>query len=174
LGESLDAARQAYVAVLGEVLCESLPGINPTLKNVTLNYRRGWSGENLAEALSASRQRDMERGATHPGPHKADLYLALEGKPARERLSRGEQKALTATLIVAQASMICAAGEKPVMLLDDLFSEFDEENLARVLAAATGLGVQVWLTGTREVPAIEAFEDAYSMFHVEHGRVSKT
>ena len=106
------------------------------------------------------------------GPrNKADLRLALEGAPARERLSRGEQKAMTAALIIAQASTICATGEKPVLLLDDLFSEFDDEHLARVLASAMELGVQVWLTGTRAGPAIEVFKGAYSMFHVEHGKV---
>ncbi|MGD9264516.1 MAG: DNA replication/repair protein RecF [Lysobacterales bacterium] len=171
LGRKLDQARQAYVGILEELLRASLPDINPALGDIDLSYRKGWAGENLEDALMASRQRDMDRGTTHPGPHKADLRLALEGAPARERLSRGEQKAMTAALIIAQASTICATGEKPVLLLDDLFSEFDDEHLARVLASAMELGVQVWLTGTRAGPAIEVFKGAYSMFHVEHGRV---
>ena len=173
LGETLDKARQAYVGLLEKLLRESLPGINPALEGITLSYRKGWSGENLEEALVVSRQRDMDRGATQPGPHKADLYLALEGAPARERLSRGEQKAMTAALIIAQASTICATGEKPLLLLDDLFSEFDDEHLERVLGSAMDLGVQVWLTGTRTRPAIGVFKDACSMFHVEHGKVSQ-
>jgi DNA replication and repair protein RecF len=173
LGEKLDKARQAYLGLMEELLRESLPAISPALEDITLSYRKGWPGDNLEEALMASRQRDIDRGATHPGPHKADLYLSVEGAPARERLSRGEQKAMTAALIIAQASTICASGEKPVLLLDDLFSEFDDEHLARVLAQAMNLGVQVWLTGTRSSPAIEVFKGAYSMFHVEHGKVSQ-
>ncbi|MGD9020329.1 MAG: DNA replication/repair protein RecF [Lysobacterales bacterium] len=171
LGEQLDESRQDYVGLLEGLLRESLPGISQALENMTLSYRKGWSGEGLADALSASRQRDMDKGLTHPGPHKADLYLALEGKPARERLSRGEQKAMTAALIIAQASTICTTGERPVLLLDDLFSEFDDEHLERVLVLAMEMGSQVWLTGTHASPAIEAFEGALSMFHVEHGRV---
>jgi len=115
----------------------------------------------------------MERGSTGPGPHKADLYLALEGSPARERLSRGEQKALTAAMIMAQAQLICESGEKPILLLDDLSAEFDEQHLGRVLKAGMELGAQIWATGTDLSLVMEACESSYAVFHVEHGTVTK-
>ena len=57
------------------------------------------------------------------------------------------------------------------MMLDDLFSEFDEKHLERVLDAAMELGVQVWLTGTRVPSAVKQCNGSRTMFHVEHGRV---
>ncbi len=173
LGEKLHSERQKYVNTLQALLKTRLPGISEALVEITLSYRKGWSGDSLKEAIDHSRRRDLEKGMTNPGPHKADLYLALEGAPAKERLSRGEQKAMTAALVIAQAHTICETGEKPILMLDDLFSEFDEAHLGRVLEAGMGLGVQLWLTGTQSAPAIRNYNSNYSMFHVEHGRVTK-
>jgi len=177
LGEKLHQDREQHVNKLAGVLEESLPLFDQTLDSIGLSYRKGWVGESLEDALGLSFQRDMERGATGPGPHKADLVLTLDGAPAKERLSRGEQKAMTAAMIMAQAQIICEAGDRPVLLLDDLSSELDETHLTRVLRAGLGLGVQIWLTGTKHATAIKAGGVANGIscatFHVEHGVVSR-
>ncbi len=172
LGEKLHLARMHHAGRLNEMLQQKLPIFNRTLEGINLSYRKGWSGDSLSEAILHSRRRDLERGSTGPGPHKADLYLALDGIPAKERLSRGEQKAMTAAMIMAQAQLICDSGEKPILMLDDLSSELDAVHLGKVLGAGLELGVQIWLTGTVLAPAIEACDAAYTVFHVEHGRVT--
>jgi len=172
LGEQLHLARERHTGLLNEMLQEKLPIFNQTLEGVTLNYRKGWAGDSLAAAAQISSQRDYERGSTGPGPHKADLHMTLDAAPAKERLSRGEQKAMTAAMVMAQAQLICDSGEKPVLMLDDLSSELDEEHLGKVLKAGLELGVQIWLTGTQLAPAIKACGGEYTVFHVEHGKVS--
>jgi DNA replication and repair protein RecF len=174
LGEQLHMARQTYAERLNGLLQEKLSIFNKTLEGITVSYRKGWAGESLAEAAEHSNSRDLERGSTGPGPHKADLYLALNGSPAKERLSRGEQKSMTAAMIMAQAQLICESGEKPILLLDDLSSEFDKPHRARVLSAGMELGVQIWLTGTDIAPALDAYDGSYKTFHVEQGRVTAT
>jgi DNA replication and repair protein RecF len=171
LGEQLHQARRQHAERLNEMLAEKLVLFNQELDGMVLNYRKGWSTERLNEALELSRERDLERGVTGPGPHKADLLLSVNGANAKERLSRGEQKAMTAALIMAQAQMISELGEKPVLLLDDLASELDEDHLFKVLNAGLSLGVQLWLTGTDLVPVIDACGTPYKVFHVEHGKL---
>jgi len=173
LGEQLHHARQEHVDRLAGVLQTQVSLFCETLENVSLNYRKGWSGDSLAEALEMADSRDMERGLTGPGPHKADLLLAIDGVPAKERLSRGEQKAMTAALIMAQATMISENGELPVLMLDDLASELDEVHLARVLNVGLDLGAQILLTGTDMAPAISTCNSPYTVFHVKHGRISR-
>jgi len=116
--------------------------------------------------------RDIERGATGPGPHKADLLLAINGVPAKERLSRGEQKAMTAALVMAQAQMIKESGEIPFLMLDDLSSELDENHIGKVLVAGLGLGAQILLTGTGLVPAVRSCNSPHTVFHVKQGFIS--
>ncbi len=173
LGEQLHKAREDHAGLLNTIMQHYLPVFSKTLQGIELSYRKGWAGDCLAEATQTSYQRDTERGTTGPGPHKADLYLSLNGTPAKERLSRGEQKAMTAAMIMAQAQLISDSGEKPILMLDDLSSEFDEAHLGRVLGAGMDLGAQIWLTGTQLVPAVAACESNYTVFHVEHGRVSR-
>jgi DNA replication and repair protein RecF len=172
LGEQLHAARRQYLDRFEALLRNCLPAVSETLSGMTLSYRKGWSTDSLAEATEKSRRSDLEKGVTNPGPHKADLHLALEGVPAKERLSRGEQKAMTAAMILAQANMMCETGEKPILLLDDLFSEFDDAHLDRVLEASVAMGVQLWLTGTQPAPAMANYNSSCTMFHVEHGQVT--
>jgi len=172
LGEKLHQAREEHARLLNQMLQQNLPLFNQTLEGITLSYRKGWAGDSLAEAVQNSGQRDIERGLTGPGPHKADLYLSLEGVPAKERLSRGEQKAMTAAMILAQAQLICESGEKPLLMLDDLSSELDKEHFEMVLRTGLGLGVQIWLTGTQLAPAIQNCGSSFRVFHVEQGRVS--
>lgn len=173
LGEQLHQARLDHIGRLEGLLQSQLSLFCETLENVTLSYKKGWSGDSLAEALEMSGMRDMEKGMTGPGPHKADLLLAIDGVPAKERLSRGEQKAMTAALIMAQARMISAHGELPVLMLDDLASELDEMHLARVLSVGVELGAQILLTGTGLAPAIRSCNSPCTVFHVKHGSVSR-
>ena len=172
LGEQLHLARESHAGALNVILTKQLVRFSEALDGITLTYRKGWSGDSLAEAVETSATRDMERGSTGPGPHKADLGLSLNGAPAKERLSRGEQKAMTAAMVMAQAQMICESGEIPILMLDDLSSEFDDTHLTKVLRAGIELGTQILLTGTELVPAISACESPYTVFHVKHGSIS--
>ena len=155
--------------------CDSLSGniqnmlgeLNSGLPDVSLDYQRGWSGNEYLEALQLNRGRDLERGMTLSGPHRADLILNCGQAPARAILSRGEQKVLAAALLLTQAELLTTAGETPLILLDDLGSEFDRYHFTSVLQRALATGGQVWLTGTREVQ----LEGPCAVFHVEQGLV---
>jgi len=172
LGEQLHTARQRQSDRLAELLRQQLPLFNHTLGDIEMVYRKGWSAGSLGEALRQALAKDAERGQTGPGPHKADLYLVLDGEPARERLSRGEQKSLTAALILAQARLMLDSGEQPLLLLDDLASELDEQHLAKVLQAGAELGSQIWVSGTVLSPVIAAAFDDFELFHVKRGQVA--
>ena len=104
---------------------------------------------------------------TMSGPHRADLQLTHEAVPAKAMLSRGEQKVLAAAMLLTQAELLSGCGEKPLLLLDDLASEFDRVHFDSVLARALSTGAQVWVTGTRKL----AQTVPCSMFHVEQGRI---
>ena len=117
-------------------------------------------------------KRDMERGATGPGPHRADIVIYVDEKPARELLSRGEQKALAAAMLLAQADMMAESGEKPVLMLDDLDSEFDARHRDNVLSMGMQTGAQVWVTGTLAEPYLSVGREERSLFHVEQGKIT--
>jgi DNA replication and repair protein RecF len=146
-----------------------LSELSAGLTDISLEYQQGWSGGQLHEVLRRNRIRDAERGQTLSGPHRADLALACGHTPTRAVLSRGEQKILAAALLLTQAELLAGLGENPVILLDDLASEFDDLHYSRVLERALASGAQVWVSGTRQPAA----NSACALFHVEQGRVAK-
>ncbi len=172
-GERLSQAREEHVVLLNQVLKEKLPIFSETLSDMALAYRKGWTGDGLGEAIHASALRDQDRGLTHPGPHKADLYLSMQGAPAKERLSRGEQKSMTAAMILAQAQLIAENGESPVLMLDDLSSELDRAHFEKVLASGLELDAQILLTGTSLSANIKSLVEDPVVFHVEQGTFSR-
>lgn len=168
-GGRLSGLRQAHASAVAEKLQITLEALNAGIAEIDIEYHRGWTGENLDEVLRRNRGRDLERGLTTQGPHRADLSLRCGEASARSILSRGEQKLLAAALLLTQADLLAGLGERPVLLLDDLASEFDETRYGRVLGRAVASGAQVWLTGTRRRrPGKDC-----AMFHVEQGRVAE-
>ena len=95
------------------------------------------------------------------------MHFTCDGVPARAVLSRGEQKAFAAALLLTQVELLLGKGIRPVLLLDDLVSEFDREHFFAVLEKALSTGVQTWITGTTD-PGLDR---DHTMFHVEQGTV---
>jgi DNA replication and repair protein RecF len=172
LGERIHVARLAQCQRLLAVLQETLSALSPELRSVQLEYQAGWHDGPLLDALRTSLERDVERGATGPGPHRADIALDCATGPARDILSRGEQKILASALLLSQAAMIADKGETPLLLMDDLASDFDRNHLERVMAYGASLDTQLWITGTRLEPYGFAPPGAHKVFHVEQGNLS--
>lgn len=114
------------------------------LRGVRVTYRRGWTQENpLLETLQRTREQDIHAGRTTHGPHRTDLRMASEVGLARDTLSRGQQKALAAALILGQIFVREGSlGTKPIALIDDLVAELDSERAAAVIALLRHQGIQ--------------------------------
>lgn len=171
-GEAISAYRADYVAQVTPEVARLAQALLPELGDVSLRYRRGWDEEqSLADALAERRGRDIARGHTTAGPHRADFSVSFQRAPLREHLSRGQEKLTALACVLAQASLHAAlVGDWPVICLDDLASELDQEHQAWVVSQLVGHDVQVLVTGTELPAALEG--RASSVFHVEHGRVT--
>ena len=109
--------------------------------------------DRFAAALHNSYPRDRARGLTNVGPHRADLNFDLDGQPARQFASQGQQRALVLALKLAEvvylrARLDCA----PILLLDDVSSELDSERTRLLFEVVGGLDSQVWVTTTGAAP----------------------
>ncbi|HXG28033.1 MAG TPA: DNA replication/repair protein RecF [Nevskiales bacterium] len=171
--EQIDRVRRRYLGALDEVL----PGIMLRLFDaaaVTVEYAPGWpEGQTLAAALAAALVRDRELGFTHLGPHRADLRIRLHGLQARTRASRGEQKLISAGLLLAQAELLRRRrGCLPLLLIDDLAAELDARSRARLFDAIQTQGAQAFLSFL-EPGQIPDGAGGHPMFHVEHGQVRR-
>jgi DNA replication and repair protein RecF len=169
----IDQHRRAYLDLLRPRLLSSISGLLPELGSLQLHYRRGWpEGQDLAEQLHEQRGRDLARGHTVLGPHRADWSIAFERAPLREHLSRGQEKLTALACMLAQAGLYAECrGEWPVVCLDDLASELDQAHQGAVVAQLVAARAQVLLTGTEVPQALQALPSR--VFHVEQGLLSR-
>ena len=169
-GELLSAARARYVTALApqaETIGRHLLGME-----LSLTYRNGWSKDmSMAEALQNSWSHDQESGATQVGPHRAELAIRLDGTSAKDRVSRGQQKLLAASLLMAQIKLFPEGSPvRPTLLLDDPAAELDDEHLGSLIQAVSTQAVQLIVTTLHgEFPA---FGEPGRRFTMAGGRVS--
>ncbi len=102
------------------------------------------------KGLRAGREQDAITGGASVGPHRSDLLVQYARKniPA-EQCSTGEQKALLIGIMLAHARLVQAErGSPPLLLLDEVAAHLDESRRNALYERLSGLGGQVWLTGT--------------------------
>lgn len=171
--QQIDQQRQSYLEMLRPRLARSAEGLLGELGNLELRYRRGWADDlDLAAQLSSQRSRDVARGHTNLGVHRADWSIAFENAPLREHLSRGQGKLVALACMLAQAELYAEHhGDWPVVCLDDLASELDQSHQGAVISQLSAANAQILLTGT-ELPLAMQGLPAH-VFHVEQGLLSR-
>lgn len=169
----IDQRRRDYLDRLRPLLTECIGGLLPELGEVELRYRPGWDADfDLQDRLRDQRARDLARGHTTIGAHRADWSLAFVQAPWREYLSRGQEKLTALGCMLAQARHYAQQhGDWPIICLDDLASELDLDHQQAVMTQLDISQAQVLVTGT-EVP-ISLQGRNHTLFHVEQGRVTR-
>jgi DNA replication and repair protein RecF len=146
LGVSIHEARAAYVDHLAPVatdIAKRLLGLQ-----LSMSYRPGWSRDlSLSEALKASWVHDQDAGVTRVGPQRAEIAFRLDGVPVKDRISRGQQKLLASSLLMAQLSLFPDDPRaRPTLLLDDPAAELDSDRLLGLIREVAAQSVQLVVT----------------------------
>jgi DNA replication and repair protein RecF len=130
LGGHIARERAKLVEQLNKKLNGLYQSIAKSKTKVAASYESQLPLENyetaLLRKLESSLDKDILRGFTAVGPHRDDLVLSFNGTPASSIASRGETRtALLALKIFELGLLEEARGQKPLLLLDDVFSELD-------------------------------------------------
>lgn len=147
MAETLHNMRAAYfndwLAVLTPLVEQLLPHFS-----LSWRYYPGWPiDESLADVLAQHVERDITLGYTYAGPHRCDLICRVQGVPAEDVLSRGQQKLLVIAMRLAQGVVLREQVKRQaVYLLDDVAAELDSRHREWVLEALQALDAQVILT----------------------------
>jgi DNA replication and repair protein RecF len=145
-GNNLDLYRKSFISSFRSQLSSILVDMFPF--EIKIGYLPGWrDGIDYATALAESLPRDRILGATQVGPHRADMQLKIEGRSAKHRLSRGQQKLLGCALVIAQTHFVAAALDRQIVLLvDDPAAELDPEHQERLFSLLQTVPAQLFVT----------------------------
>ncbi|WP_299294880.1 DNA replication/repair protein RecF [uncultured Mobiluncus sp.] len=153
---------QVYVRIAGHPAPVGLTYADSVTKTLDLpasEQQQLWSDPDsltaaFRQALERRRADEARRGVNLVGPHRDELELALNGLPVKGFASHGESWSYALSLRLAEFSLLRDNfSDAPVLLLDDVFAELDDQRRAALLWAIDQAD-QVFLTSATgtEIP----------------------
>ena len=179
LGAALIQYRNAFCLRLAEVAALHHRECSGGKENLELRYQTVSSVEDpgaelgvltdqLRRHMESHREAELASRLCLSGPHKDDICVTIDGRDARQYASQGQTRTAALALKLAEREIYKnAAGEYPVLLLDDVLSELDPRRQEFVLNRIAG--GQVFITCCEEdrLPNLLGGK----VFHVEQGRI---
>ena len=173
-GSLITLMRLELIETLNLTFREELEGLGEKWDNARILYER--KGERrdqatiegeLMELFLANRAKDLALCSTSVGPHREDWEVEVGGRPLATFASRGQERVVVLALLFLEVSFLeLRRGEKPVVLLDDAFSELDDGHQRSLLD--TLKEYQVILTAVRVPPQARQI----TVWDVENGKVT--
>ena len=154
LGLELSLEQYNFFKIFREHTLESMEknvsnGSFNYLNKLSLNFTKGWErSKKLEESLFESLERDMALGFTSKGPHRMDYTFTVKNKRASSNLSRGQIKILILLVFLSSITLLKDLMDTEILLMiDDLGSELDFNNLTSILMKILESENQIILTG---------------------------
>jgi DNA replication and repair protein RecF len=158
VGARIVLRRREVVSALVPKFAEIFSDIHGGLR-ASIRYRSNESVETatgeeaiteaLRSGLVAETAKDIRRGFTGFGPQTDDLEILLDDRPAKEHGSQGQLRSLVLALKMAELRHASERnGEAPLLLLDDVASELDEERRGRLFGTIASMACQTLITVT--------------------------
>lgn len=123
------------------------------------------------ETLHTVQASDIMRGTTSVGPHRDDWRFWINGRSLSSYGSRGQQRSTILALKMAEIKwMVKMTGETPILLLDEVVAELDEQRRALLLHYVQK-SVQAILTATDPGMFTRDFLRQATSMSVSHGRI---
>ena len=128
---------------------------------------KSYFNKTLIEAFDA----EAARGQSLIGPHRDDLTFLINERDAKSFASQGQQRSIVLAIKLSELKIIEARkGEIPVLLLDDVFAELDE-NRQDFLLHNLPENIQIFLTTTHISDIQKEFLRGAKVLRVANGQI---
>ena len=126
----------------------------------------------FSRSLGSHASEELRRGVTVLGPHRDDFFVSANGADLARYGSRGQQRLAVVAIKLAELDLLGdAAGEPPVLLLDDVLSELDVAHRSTIVATIAARKAQVCVTATDESDLASSELAHLPMLRTSEGRV---
>lgn len=136
LGIKISNYRNKYVKEINKYINILFKKFKPE-EDLFINYVSDFDNKTEQEILillNKNRKKEIILGQTSTGIHRDDIKFILNNKNAEEYASQGIQKLIVLSMKLSEIKVLTHEYNiKPILLLDDLFSELDEINQRKVI-----------------------------------------
>jgi DNA replication and repair protein RecF len=160
LGKKIFHTRKAFLEGFLPVFNRIFKLISPQ-ENVSIDYKSHLLESDFEVLLKAAQQRDYMAQYSTVGIHKDDFLFTMNAYPVKRFSSQGQQKSFLIVIKLAQFEYIKQLkGQKPLLLLDDVFDKLDENRVAQLISLVISDAYgQVFVTDTHKERMIELFDN---------------
>jgi DNA replication and repair protein RecF len=117
-----------FSATVEAAFAELIVGTAPLHMHYEQSPKHAETETAILHHLQENRYKEMGAGVTLYGPQREDITFMWGEHPAVEGMSRGQVRALVLAFKLAEVRHVEEATElAPILLLDDVYSEFDKE-----------------------------------------------
>ena len=150
--ETICKYRMAYISEINSVLSKIVSNIKGENEQIKLEYlpfvRIDTNFKEIAlQMYKNNEESDIKHKATQLGIHREDFKMILNGADISQQGSQGENRIAVIALKIAPYFLIEDEGKKPIIILDDVMSELDQEHKLRLVTFLRSLK-QVFITST--------------------------
>jgi DNA replication and repair protein RecF len=159
-------ARAAYASDLAEAFAQIVKRHGYHIATLEMQYH--------PNAIEEKRREEIRARMTLSGPQRDLLEFAIDGRPASEVLSGGEQKMIVLFLKFAKLELFRRRhDDAPLFLLDDIDAELDLEILHDLLTKLP-VATQLFATSAKEAFLDVLTTGSHRRLTFENGRVTAT
>ncbi len=175
-GKVIYEKRKELIGRLAPVTADYYRLISDGREPVELTYDSALSETPFDELLLAARVKDGVNGFTSVGIHRDDMGMWLQEQPIRKFGSQGQQKSFLIALKLAQFDLLAERkGEKPILLLDDIFDKLDMQRVENLIALVSQNKFgQIFITDANKVrlaSILDRITQNHRLFDVAGGEV---
>lgn len=130
-GAEIINQRNNLISAINQQIVGIYKGLSDKDESISVEYvstsKNDDTRSSLLDQLQKNLEKDALRGVTTTGPHRDDFRVIIGGSLASQTASRGETRTLVLALKIIELKEIeQKSNTKPLLLLDDVFSELDE------------------------------------------------
>lgn len=170
-GKRVIRRRKLFVEELNQMISPIHENLTGEKEHLILQYEPDTKEKEFEIELAAAEQRDLRQLSTSVGPHRDDLKFQINDIDIRRFGSQGQQRTSALSLKLAEIELVKKTiHEKPVLLLDDVLSELDENRQNFLLKSIGDIQTMITCTGLEEFVKNRVPVDR--VFYVKEGKIS--
>lgn len=145
--------------------------ITNNIEDLDIIYKLNVSEDDFYNKLTKNIEKDIFYGTTSFGPHKDDIIFLVNGIDVREYGSQGQQRSVSLSTKLSQIEIIKdERGTNPILLLDDVLSELDENRQNFLIESIKDIQTVITCTGTENI--LKNLFEKVNIYNVKNGIVT--
>ncbi|MBQ9766100.1 MAG: DNA replication/repair protein RecF [Lachnospiraceae bacterium] len=169
-GKNIIESRHNFINSLNEIIYDIHRNLSAGKEELRIIYLPDVEKDNFYEELLRNREKDKRYKTTSVGPHRDDFMFKIADNDVRKFGSQGQQRTVALSLKLAEIKLVSKIiNDNPVLLLDDVLSELDENRQNQLLNNIGDIQTMITCTGLDDF--IKNRFEIDKLYHIENGSI---